>query len=241
MTTNENPAAVRVCAIADIQCSRGCGTGECKREREARYPDLQPAAAPIDDAAKPYAYEIGASDRTQMLVYPSYLERYASEEERDMPRLALYTAHITAQAPIEYTTAMGEAATRYLDSKGGGRLPGQFFWCECFAAMLAASYASPPAPSPADERAAPCVHADDPKACYRVRCQLGGKCVDDDMSPRQPAQADARVGLTDERILEEFVRKGFNVYDLDGVAIRPLGRAAIEVVRALLQGANHAG
>ncbi|VBP71109.1 Uncharacterised protein [Burkholderia pseudomallei] len=46
MTTNENPAAVRVCAIADIQCSRGCGTGACKREAES----LQPAAAPIDDA-----------------------------------------------------------------------------------------------------------------------------------------------------------------------------------------------
>ncbi|WP_175994835.1 hypothetical protein [Burkholderia vietnamiensis] len=41
MTTNENPAAVRVCAISDIQCSRGCGTGACKRE--------QPAAAPIDE------------------------------------------------------------------------------------------------------------------------------------------------------------------------------------------------
>ncbi len=35
----------------------------------------------------------------------------------------------------------------------------------------------------------PCVHADDPKSCYRVRCQLGGKCVDDDMSSRQPAAA----------------------------------------------------
>ncbi|MGN8190318.1 hypothetical protein ACTJLD_30475 [Burkholderia sp. 22088] len=46
MTTNENPAAVRVCAIADIQCSRGCGTGACKREAES----LQPAAAPIDRA-----------------------------------------------------------------------------------------------------------------------------------------------------------------------------------------------
>ncbi|WP_254228643.1 hypothetical protein [Burkholderia cenocepacia] len=42
-----------------------------------------------------------------------------------------------------------------------------------------------------------CVHADDPKACYRVRCQLGGKCVDDDMSPRQPAPspADERAAL----------------------------------------------
>jgi len=29
-----------------------------------------------------------------------------------------------------------------------------------------------------------CIHADNPKACYRVRCQLGNKCVDDDMSPR---------------------------------------------------------
>ena len=37
----------------------------------------------------------------------------------------------------------------------------------------------------------PCAHADDPKACYRVRCQLGGKCVDDDMSPRQPAPSPA--------------------------------------------------
>ncbi|MDW9227041.1 hypothetical protein C7S15_1608 [Burkholderia cepacia] len=44
MTNIENPAAVRVCAIADIQCSRGCGTGACKREAES----LQPAAAPID-------------------------------------------------------------------------------------------------------------------------------------------------------------------------------------------------
>jgi hypothetical protein len=34
-----------------------------------------------------------------------------------------------------------------------------------------------------DERGA-CIHADEPKACYRVRCQLGNRCVDDDMSPR---------------------------------------------------------
>ncbi|WP_244254428.1 DUF551 domain-containing protein [Burkholderia vietnamiensis] len=32
MTTDNSRAAVRVCAIADIQCSRGCGTGACKRE-----------------------------------------------------------------------------------------------------------------------------------------------------------------------------------------------------------------
>ena len=30
----------------------------------------------------------------------------------------------------------------------------------------------------------PCVHAKTPKGCYRVRCQLGDKCVDDEMSFR---------------------------------------------------------
>ena len=30
----------------------------------------------------------------------------------------------------------------------------------------------------------PCVHAKNPKECYRVRCQLGDKCVDDEMSFR---------------------------------------------------------
>ncbi|MDR9051745.1 hypothetical protein FEP39_02982 [Burkholderia multivorans] len=34
----QSRAAVRVCSIADAECSRGCGTGACKRE--------QPAAAP---------------------------------------------------------------------------------------------------------------------------------------------------------------------------------------------------
>ncbi len=29
---NKQPAAVRVCAISDVECSRGCGTGACKKE-----------------------------------------------------------------------------------------------------------------------------------------------------------------------------------------------------------------
>jgi hypothetical protein len=44
----------------------------------------------------------------------------------------------------------------------------------------------------------PCVHAKTPKGCYRVRCQLGDKCVDDEMSFRTtPPQ---RKPLTDEEI-----------------------------------------
>jgi hypothetical protein len=33
--SNKNPAAVRVCEISDIECSRGCGTGACKKETVA--------------------------------------------------------------------------------------------------------------------------------------------------------------------------------------------------------------
>ena len=46
----------------------------------------------------------------------------------------------------------------------------------------------------------PCVHAKTPKGCYRVRCQLGDKCVDDEMSFRtSPPQ---RKPLTDEQYFE---------------------------------------
>ena len=32
----------------------------------------------------------------------------------------------------------------------------------------------------------PCVNEEEPRGCYRVRCQLGKKCVDDEMSHRLP-------------------------------------------------------
>jgi len=46
--------------------------------------------------------------------------------------------------------------------------------------------------APAQPEQEPCVHAKNPKGCYRVRCQVGDKCVDDEMSfrttPPQPEQ-----------------------------------------------------
>jgi hypothetical protein len=49
-------------------------------------------------------------------------------------------------------------------------------------------YTSPPQRTEQE----PCVHAKNPKGCYRVRCQVGDKCVDDEMSfrttPPQPEQ-----------------------------------------------------
>jgi hypothetical protein len=47
-------------------------------------------------------------------------------------------------------------------------------------------------PPPQRTEQEPCVHAKTPKECYRVRCQVGDKCVDDEMSfrttPPQPEQ-----------------------------------------------------
>jgi predicted Fe-S protein YdhL (DUF1289 family) len=44
----------------------------------------------------------------------------------------------------------------------------------------------------------PCVHAKTPKECYRVRCQLGDKCVDDEMSFRTTPPQRTWVGLTNQ-------------------------------------------
>jgi hypothetical protein len=68
------------------------------------------------------------------------------------------TAHVRAMFAASGESAYGAAP---LDKEGGK-----------------------PAPSVEQDERGACIHADEPKACYRVRCQLGNKCVDDDMSPR---------------------------------------------------------
>jgi hypothetical protein len=47
----------------------------------------------------------------------------------------------------------------------------------------------------------PCMHVDNPKGCYRVRCQLGNKCADDEMSIRAKA-APAPIESPDGKINE---------------------------------------
>ena len=64
----------------------------------------------------------------------------------------------------------------------------------------------------------PCVHAKNPKGCYRIRCQLGDKCVDDEMSFRTAPPQRTWVGLIDEDIGDEYVRfevpkGGFNRFE----------------------------
>ena len=48
----------------------------------------------------------------------------------------------------------------------------------------------------------PCVHAKNPKGCYRVRCQVGDKCVDDEMSFRTaPPQRTEQEPVVREQLL----------------------------------------
>jgi hypothetical protein len=52
----------------------------------------------------------------------------------------------------------------------------------------------------------PCIHISDPKGCYRVRCQLGNKCVDDNMSLRAAPPQREWVGLTDDEMFTLWMR-----------------------------------
>lgn len=60
---NKQAAAVRVCAISDVECSRGCGTGACKKEAAHDHiADARKLVAQPDERAafNKYAYaEIG--------------------------------------------------------------------------------------------------------------------------------------------------------------------------------------
>jgi len=49
----------------------------------------------------------------------------------------------------------------------------------------------------AEKQEPACPHIDEPLGCYRVRCQLGRKCVDAQSQPKREW-----VGLTDEDLLE---------------------------------------
>ena len=54
----------------------------------------------------------------------------------------------------------------------------------------------------------PCVHAKNPKGCYRVRCQLGDKCVDDEMSFRTtPPQ---RKPLTHDELTDIWYKQSLD-------------------------------
>lgn len=126
-----NGAAVRVCAIADIECSRGCGTGACKRE--------QPAAAPIDDAEEMR----NAAMRTVQamgLVYTPGSDRWRSNEMY-APSLSDERAALAYALEAGNYTHSSSNTERHRSFKAGWK-----------AAMEFAHAAF--APSPADERAA---------------------------------------------------------------------------------------
>jgi len=81
-------------------CEDSVGDGDLIEEVE-----YVRVALTAEKVAAPYAYEIGTPDRTQQLVYPAYLERYATDEERALPRLPLYTAPQPAQTQAALTVA----------------------------------------------------------------------------------------------------------------------------------------
>ncbi|MBR8434786.1 hypothetical protein KDW37_28895 [Burkholderia cenocepacia] len=96
-----NRAAVRVCAISDVECSRDCGTGFCKREREARYPVEQHEAAPAIDG-----------DGDLVLVERGLLGAAcrAIDKKRDAPKVLEKLRAITSAPKQPEPTAADERA-----------------------------------------------------------------------------------------------------------------------------------
>jgi hypothetical protein len=86
---------------------------------------LKEAANPSEQ--QPYAYEIGERGRTQQLAYPAYLERYATDEERAMPRLPLYASPVALHVRVQPSDPLGS----YRDATGELVLPVRRGWaCE---------------------------------------------------------------------------------------------------------------
>jgi hypothetical protein len=81
----------------------------------------------------------------------------------------------------------------------GEAMKGPTFCGSCLWEADTCGYRSTAAPSVEQDERGACIHADEPKACYRVRCQLGNKCVDDDMSPRAASPATPSVAQDERR------------------------------------------
>jgi hypothetical protein len=83
-----------------------------------------------------------------------------------------------------------------------------------------------------------CVHANDAKSCYRVRCQLGNKCVDDELSPRTASTALAQMpeNLTCGRLTVLGLDAGLLERVGRTVFARELSAAEVrEAIRALMR------
>lgn len=68
-----------------------------------------------------------------------------------------------------------------------------------YTAMLAAAPAHPAEAVPAQ-----CPNINEPRGCWRVACQLGGKCREPERSATQPAAQGMEADLTDAQIDEAF-------------------------------------
>jgi hypothetical protein len=98
--------------------------------------------------------------------------------------------------PVEPDEAMAFAGARSLIDGQESR-PGSSWADEAQMADRAMTAAAPPAPSATPVE---CPHRDEPRGCYRVRCQLGRKCVDlsaPSAEPSEPVSRDALAWVID--------------------------------------------
>ncbi|WP_143188392.1 hypothetical protein [Burkholderia ubonensis] len=103
----QSRAAVRVCAIADIECSRGCGTGSCKREQ----PTEQSRADALTVLSELSKWAAGMSSWTDEPKGP-YLRDIISDARRI---LAASPVEQPAASPIPMLLFCPRCGTQHID------------------------------------------------------------------------------------------------------------------------------
>ncbi|WP_217589857.1 hypothetical protein [Burkholderia sp. GbtcB21] len=198
MTTNESRSAVRVCEIADIECSRGCGTGACKNETTTENSRADGEYVKLSDVLRSPAM---AAEAVAIPNSPAYCLRglYKPADE-----YFIDGKPCTPDEYIAWQAGIIEAVTK-------AKLPDPKYYGG--------------SAEEGDQHDVKCAYVDGWNDC---RASILA-------APQPPAQADARVGLTDEQ--RAALETALSLIGLSG---DPRVRKMHQVLRALLQGTNHA-
>lgn len=199
-----NPAAVRVCAIADIQCSRGCGTGPCKREAES----LQPAAAPIAwytdwpghrvYAAAPHGWDEPGLQLSGDSIKDAWHPLYAVPAPSPADERAAFEAWWTRDVPDEHKASAYALLKQFGDDYAANKRCAEA-WKVWQARAASANETGAEAFTYATKQATACAGCGEHKHTPLRIDWMGGyvclTCIDRELESRSPAQAAEAVAI----------------------------------------------
>lgn len=155
MTIENSRAAIRVCAIADIQCTRGCGTGACKRETTTENSRADALTyETVDALSRKIGLRIEDYDHTEGNDLLDFARACAAASPAEQPAAAPIDWPHTAN---EWADAACNAVVWLKNIRDGLSTPADALaeMESNIARIRSESNLHQAAPAPADERAAP--------------------------------------------------------------------------------------